>query len=65
VPVWGRCNQVSSGELEKYKLDLVGIQEVRCEGEYQRADNYKFFYGKWNANYRSGTGFLYKIELFQ
>jgi exonuclease III len=29
------------GELEKYKLDLMGIQEVRCEGEgYQTADNY-------------------------
>jgi len=25
-------------ELEKYKLDLVGLQEVRCEGEgYQTA----------------------------
>jgi exonuclease III len=35
------------GELEKCKLDLVGVQEVRWEGkEYQTADNYKFFYGK-------------------
>jgi hypothetical protein len=33
------------GELEKYKLDLVGVQEVRWEGEgYQTADNYTFFY---------------------
>jgi hypothetical protein len=31
------------GELEKYKLDLVGVQEVRWEGEgYQTADNYTF-----------------------
>jgi exonuclease III len=31
------------GELERYKLDLVGIQEVRWEGEgYQTADNYTF-----------------------
>jgi exonuclease III len=31
------------GELEKYKLDLVGEQEVRWEGEgYQTADNYTF-----------------------
>jgi exonuclease III len=31
-------------ELEKYKLDLVGVQEVRREGEgYQTADNYTFF----------------------
>jgi exonuclease III len=29
------------GELEKYKLDLVGVQEVRWEGEgYQTADYY-------------------------
>jgi hypothetical protein len=35
------------GELEKYKLDLVGVQEVRWEGEgYQIADNYTFFMGK-------------------
>jgi exonuclease III len=31
------------GELEKYKLDLVGVQEVSWEGEgYQTADNYTF-----------------------
>jgi exonuclease III len=30
------------GELVKYKLDLVGVQEVRREGEgYQTADNYE------------------------
>jgi hypothetical protein len=29
------------GELEKYKLDLVAVQEVRWEGEgYQTVDNY-------------------------
>jgi hypothetical protein len=29
------------GELEKYKLDLVGVQEVRREGEgYQTAHSY-------------------------
>jgi hypothetical protein len=32
------------GELEKYKLDSVGVQEVRWEGEgYQTVDNYTFF----------------------
>jgi hypothetical protein len=53
------------GKLEKCKLDLVGVQEVRWEGEgYQTADNCTFFYGKGNI-YCHLQDFLYVIEIFQ
>jgi exonuclease III len=46
-------------ELGKYKLDLVGVQEVRWEkGGTERAEEYIFFYGAGNEDHQLGTGFL-------
>jgi exonuclease III len=47
-----------SRELAKYKLDLVGVQDVRWEKDgAEPADNYIFFYGNGNAYHYLGTGF--------
>jgi hypothetical protein len=41
-----------SRELARYKLDLVGVQEVRCEGSgTEPAGEYIFLYGKGNENH--------------
>jgi exonuclease III len=44
-------------ELARYKLDLVGVQEVRWdkEGTVSAEDN-NFFYEKGNKNHQLGTG---------
>jgi hypothetical protein len=48
-----------AGELGKYKLDLVGVQEVTWEEEgTERAEDYIFFYGVGNEDHQLGTGYI-------
>jgi exonuclease III len=48
-----------SEKLAKCKLDLVGVQEVRCDkGGTEPAGDYTFFYGNGNDDHHLGTGFF-------
>jgi hypothetical protein len=48
-----------SRELARYKLDLVGVQEVRWEGGgTEPAGEYTLFYGNGNENHKLGTSFM-------
>ena len=46
-------------EMARYKLDLVGVQEVRWEKECTvKAEDYSFLYGKRNEKHQLGTRFF-------
>jgi hypothetical protein len=52
-----------SKEQARYKLDLVGVQEVRWEsGGTKPAGEYTFFYRKGNENRELGTVFFLCIR---
>jgi hypothetical protein len=48
-----------SRQLAEYKLDLVGVQEVRWDkGGTEPADDFTFLYRNGNADHHLGTGFF-------
>jgi hypothetical protein len=47
-------------EFGKYKLDLVGVQEVRWDkGGTEWAEDYTFFYEAGDEDHQLGTGLFF------
>jgi len=56
-----RAGSLKAGarELVRYKLDVVGLQEVRWDkGGTERTEDYNSFYGKVNENHQLGTEYF-------
>jgi hypothetical protein len=55
---------IVSRALDRYKLDLVGMQEVRWErGGTEPAGEYTCLYGKGNENHELGTVFFVHMRI--
>jgi hypothetical protein len=51
-------------ELAKYKLDLVGVQEVGWgKGGTESGDDHTFFFANGNADHHIGTSFFVRKEI--
>jgi exonuclease III len=51
-------------EISKYKLDLVGVQEVKWDtGGTEPAGEYTFLYENENGNHELGKGFFVHMRI--
>jgi len=58
--------KAAARELARYKLDVVGVQEVSWDKEgIVRAGDYNFLYGKGNEYHQIGKGFLCTVDYYQ